>query len=336
MITLAIIRRAMRRALQWRLLLLSPVVLGVAATATLFPLAHFLGELFDHSPRWQEITASLDSPALAGLVKALMPPTAAGLATGLQTSLLLAAAFAPFLAGAALVVAETEVRPKLRALLSGAAGYYARLLRMQLVALVPLGVAGVLAAVAFGWASRVSDRATSEAATHTSGRTAWLVALACVFLGQLVVDAGRARLAAEPHRRSALFALGAGVKLVVKRPIQTLSIGLASTVVALAACAVLLVLRQQITQSSGAAILLAFLLAQLAVASIAWGHAAKLCGLVEIARELAASRGSEPKPTTASPVEPAAVSADDVPEPVVSALPASPAESAPAVAPPES
>jgi hypothetical protein len=101
-------------------------------------------------------------------------------------------------------------------------------------------------------------------------------------------------LAVEPARRSALFALGAGVQLVVKRPWRALAIGLSSTLVSLASAAVLLVLRQQIAQSSVAALLLAFLLAQLAVASIAWGHAARLCGLVEIARELGASRGAAP------------------------------------------
>lgn len=306
MIILAIIRRAMLRALQWRLLLVSPLVLLVAAAATLFPLAGFLGELLDHSTRWNEITASLDSPALAGLVKAFMTPAAAGLATAVETSLLLALIFAPFLAGAALFVAQAEPRPKVSALLSGAAGYYARLFRMQLVAVIPLGVAAILARVVFGWASHVADKATSEAATHTSGHIAWLVAIVAVVLGQLVVDAGRARLAAEPARRSALVALGAGVKLIVKRPAQTLSIGLSSTVVALVAAAVLLVIRQQITQSSGAAIVVAFLFAQLAVAAVAWGHAAKLCGLVEIARDLAASRSAQPRPATAGPVQPAA------------------------------
>ncbi len=336
MTTLAIIRRAMLRALQWRLLLVSPILLLAAAAATLLPLAHFLGELFDHSPRWQEITTSLDSPALAGLVKAFSTPAAEGLAPGIQTSVLLAVVFAPFLAGAALFVAETEARPRLRELLAGAAGYYPRLLRMQLVALIPLGVASLIVAMAFGWVRGVSDRVTSEAATHTSWRIAWLVTLLAVFLGQLVIDAGRARLAAEPHRRSALLAFGAGVKLVVKRPVQTLSVGLSSTVVALIAAAVLLVIRQQITQSSGAAVLLAFLLAQLAVAAIAWGHAAKLCGLVEIARGFVASRAAAPKPATADPVEPADDSADDVPEPVLPALPAEPAEPATTVAPLES
>jgi hypothetical protein len=353
MTTLAIIRRAMRRALQWRLLLVSPIVLWVAAAATLLPLAHFLGELFDHSPRWQEITASLDSPALLGLVKALTTPAAAGLASGIETSLVLALVFAPFLAGAALFVAQTDAPPRLRPLLAGAGAYYGRLLRMQFAALLPLAAVGLMAALAFGWASHVSDRATSEAATHTSGRLALLLTLLALFLGQLAIDAGRARLAAEPHRRSALLALGAGVKLVIKRPLQTLAIGLSSTLVAFLVAAVLLVLRQQITQSGVAALLLAFLLAQLAVAAIAWGHAARLAGLVEIARELAASRSPAPVTATAGPaeptepVEPGDLSTDDVPEPVGSALPATPsattepigpapAEPAPAAAPPES
>lgn len=323
MMTLAILRRAMRRAMQWRLLVLSPIVLAAAATATLFPLAGFLGGLFDHSTRWHEITAALDSSALAGLGKALMTPAAAGLATGVKTSLLLTALFAPFLAGAALVVAEAEARPKFRALLSGAAGYYGRLFRLQIAALIPLGIAIIVVSVALAWASGVSDRVTSEAATHTSGRLAWLVSGIAVFLAQLVIDAGRARLAAEPARRSALFALGAGVKLVVKRPRHALAIGLSSTLISLLAAAVLLVLRQQITQSGVAALLLAFLLAQLAVASIAWGHAARLCGLVEIARELAASRGAAPTS------EPAAAAAPPA-EPAPAAAAAPPAEPAPA------
>jgi hypothetical protein len=287
MTRLAIIRRAMRRALQWRLLVVSSLVLFVAAAATLFPLAQLLGELFDHSPRWRELTA-LDSPTLMGLLKASSTPAFAQVGPAVKTSLILGMLFSPFLAGAALCVAEASARPNLSALVSGAAGYYGRLLRMQLAAIIPFGAAGALAAVAFAWASGVSDRATSEAATHTSGRLAWALSVAAVFVVQLVVDAGRARLVAEPERRSVLFALGAGLKLVVKRPLQALALGASSTVLSLAVAAVFLVIRQQLTQSSGAVVLLALVFAQLGVASIAWGHAARLCGLVEIARELAA------------------------------------------------
>ena len=111
MMTLAIIRRALRRPLQWRLLVVSPIVLAAAASATLFSLAGFLGGVFDHSTRWREISSSLDSSGLAALAKALMTPAAAQLGSAVRTSVWLAVLFAPLLAGAALVVAEADARP---------------------------------------------------------------------------------------------------------------------------------------------------------------------------------------------------------------------------------
>jgi hypothetical protein len=285
MMILAMIRRAMRRALQWRLLVLSPVVLLVAATAALFPLLRALGEVFERSPRWKELTG-LDSFAAAGLAKVLQGPASGTITTGVQTSIVLALLFAPFLAGAALVVADPDAQPRLRGLLSGAAAYYPRLLRMQLAALIPLGAAGLLASLLLRWSSHVEDGATSEGATHASSRIAWTLAIALVFVAQLVIDAGRARLAAEPERRSAVKALGAGVKLIIKRPAQAFAVGVSTTVAALLIAVIVLVVRNQIAQSSGAAILFAFLFGQLAVMALAWGRAAKLCGLVEIARDL--------------------------------------------------
>jgi hypothetical protein len=295
---LSLIGRAMRRPLQWRLLMLSPVALWAAAIASLIPLLGFLGGLFDHSTRWRELTASLDSAALAGLAKATMTPAAAGVPAGIETSLVLAALLAPFLAGAALVVAESDARPRFRALLSGAGGYYGRMFRLQIAALLPLAVALIIASIALAVTSGMSERATSETATHTSHRLALLIAALAVVLAQIVADAGRARLAVELHRRSALFALGAGIKLVVKRPLDALAVGLSATVASLVAAAVLLVIRQQITQSGVVSLVLAFVLGQLAVAAIAWGHAARLCGLVEIARALGgsgATRASGPQ-----------------------------------------
>jgi len=289
MMILAMIRRAMRRALQWRLLLLSPVVLLVAALATLLPLIRVLGEMLDHSTRWRELTG-LDSYAAAGMVKAMSAPAASAIATGVQASFVLGFLLAPLLAGAALVVADADARPRLRELLSGAAGYYPRLLRMQFAALIPLAAAGLLGMLVMRWADHVDDAATSEASTHLSTRLAWFLAIALLLVAQIVVDAGRARLAAEPERRSAVKALGAGVKLLIKRPAEVLALGVSSTVIALLIAAILLVVRQQIAQSSGAAVMLAFLLGQCAVVAIAWGHAVKLCGLVEIARDVNRTR----------------------------------------------
>jgi hypothetical protein len=299
--TLALIGRAMRRPLQWRLLVLSPIVLWVAAAATLIPLLGVLGNLLDHSTRWRELTGSLDSAGLAAITRAMMMPAAAGVGAGIATSLVLTAVFSPLLAGAALVVAETDGRPRFRALLSGAAGHYGRMLRLQIAALLPLALAVAVASLALVWASGASERATSEAASQVSHRIALAAAALAVFLAQLVADAGRARLAVESHRRSALVALGAGVKLVAGRPFQALAVGLVPTVLSLAVAAVLLVLRQQIAQSGVAALLLAFVFAQLAVASIAWGHAARLCGLVDIARAAGSPPWVRPSSRSSAP-----------------------------------
>jgi hypothetical protein len=178
------------------------------------------------------------------------------------------------------------------------------MLRLQIAALLPLGVALIIGGIAMAWASGVSDHATSDAATHTSHRLALLIAALAVVVAQLVADAGRARLAVESHRRSALFALGAGVRLVVKRPLEALALGLSATLASVVVAAVLLVIRQQISQSGVVSLLLAFLLAQLAVAAIAWGHAARLCGLVEITRALGASAAPAEPPSSddAAPV----------------------------------
>lgn len=285
MTNLAIIFRAMWRALQVRLLILAPIAVTAASAASFFWLWRFLGDQLDHAPRWQSLT-SLDSSGFAALAKALASPAAgAGLGPALVTSLVLAVVVSPFLAGAALVVATTERRPRLAELLAGAAGQYPRLLRMQLAGLVPLAVAGAVIGGIQVWAAHVSEHATEAAATHTSGRIAWAVTVLAVFLAQLVIDAGRARLAVEPARRSAVVALGAGIKLLVHRPLSALVLGLAANAASLAIAAAMLVLRQQLAQTSAAAIACAFVLGQLAVAAISWGHAVRLCGLVELARD---------------------------------------------------
>lgn len=306
--TLGIIVRAMRRALQWRLLLLSPIALLVASLTTLFALSQFFGELFGNSPRWKELT-SLDSSAAAGVLKALQTSAGDGIPVAIETSLILALVFAPFLAGAALTVAsitpDGPARPRLRELLAGAGSYYPRLLRMQIAAVIPLGLAGIVISVVNKWASRASDAATSETATHTSARIALVVSIVLLFLAQLIVDAGRARLAAEPTRRSAVRALWAGVKLIRRRPLHALSLGAATMIAGLLVAAVLLVVRQQITQGSTVSIVVAFVIGQLAVAAVAWGRAAKLCGLVEIARDLVAAPAAEARSAPAAPVVPA-------------------------------
>ena len=357
MITPGLLRRSFTSAAQWRLALLGPLLLLLPAAIAMIPIARFLGEQLDHAPRWKELVPRLDSSAFFALVKQLGTPGAAGLPSGLLASLLTALLLTPLLAAAALTVARSDEAPVLRELLRGAAEHYGRLLRMQVAAFLPLGLFFAAAAALGNLQSKLAERAVTEASAQRTGRLI-LAAIALLgFLANLVLDSGRAWFAAQPSRRSAFFALGAGVKLVVRRPLQALTIGLVTALATLLFPAMVLVLRQRVTQGSGGTVAFAFLLAQIAVALVAYGHAARLIGLTELARadladcarnaafEMAPPRTSPPPPGPLSPL--AAISpVSEVPAPAPApeergpsfseppATPAPPAQASAAIAQP--
>jgi hypothetical protein len=290
-ITPGLVKRALVRAAQWRLFVFAPLVLLLPTAAALVPIARFLGEQFDHAPRWKELTARLDSAAFTDLVKVLgQKDTGAQLSPGFQLGFLLMIALSPLLAGAALTAAGKDEPPTLRELFQGAAGLYGRLLRMEVASLIPYGL-GVAALGGLGaWQGKLAEKALTQAQVTSTGRwfNAAMVVLAVV--STLLVDAGRAWFIAQPQRRSAFFALGAGVKLVFRRPIAALAVSIAPSLVGLGLAAAVVLLRQQITQSGGGAVLLALALGLLASALVSYSHAARLCGLVELAQSDAADR----------------------------------------------
>ena len=203
-------------------------------------------------------------------------------------------------------------------------------------------MAGCVAAAGLTvWQGKLAERAVTEAAAVQTGRLVFAAIAVLAFLATLVLDAGRAWFAAQPSRRSAFFALGAGAKLIARRPLQALNIGLVTALATLLLPALVMVLRQRVTQGSGGTVAFAFLLAQLAVALAGYGHAARLIGLTELARadladrarkaafEMAPPRTSPPPPE--APLSPLAtispVSAVSSPAPTA-------AESGPAFAEP--
>jgi hypothetical protein len=306
-ITPGLLRRSFARATQWRLILIAPLVLLLPTLATLVPLLRFLGEQLDHSPRWQKLIPWLDSQALCGLVREYGAAQAgSGIVSGLIASCVTVLFLSPLVAGAALAAARSdEEELALRPLLVGAAEHYGRLLRMQVAAVIPLGLAGAAWVGAAALATKAVQKAVTESHATMLERSAMAGGATAVFLAHLTVDAGRAWFAAQPARRSAFFALGAGVRLVARRPLRSLSIGLSGGLLGVGLAASIMVLRQQLPQASAAMVALAFVLAQLAVASVGWGHAARLIGLTELARADAADRarqtGFEMAPPKTSP-----------------------------------
>lgn len=281
-ITPGLLRRSALRASQWRPILLQLILLGIAAFVAGFPWLGQFDALFSKLPD-QEIVARLGSSGLTELVLRLLGPGNLHAESSALAAFVITLLTGVIFAGAILAVAASDEMLPSRELLEGAGRYYGRLFRMLFANLIPLGVCSAIVAGVVHWSSKVSEHATTEHEAERATHVAFAVALVCYVLAGVWTDLARAFFVAQPARRSALFATFAGTWLLLRRPLRALWIGLFFDVLSFLLAATLMVARQQIRQS-GWRVLLALLLAQGALALIAWGRAARLLGLVELAR----------------------------------------------------
>jgi hypothetical protein len=301
-ITPRLLRRSFRRALQWRFLLLWLVLVALPAAIALMPAWRFLNEHLGRSPRAQELAAFLDSHAVADLLKELTQ-TRAGNAfeAGALGGALLLVLCMPIGAGAAIALVRAEETIGFGGLLAGAAEHYGRMLRMLLVALVPLGLAAAGAAGLSRAAAKAAEHAVLESQALRYARAAAIAGFLLFFMAQLTVDAGRAAFAVDPQRRSAWLAWWSGVRLLAHRPWRGLLSGAAPLALAALAAALLLSLRLRVHQAGWNSLALAFLLAELAVAAVGWNRAARLIALAELMRVDAADRAARQQRLSALP-----------------------------------
>ena len=291
MITPHLFRRSLLAGAQWRLVAICWAVLLVPTLVAAMPLAGALSAMLDHSPRAAAAVAWMDGAMMSDVLRQLSEPgPSAAIPAGFLHALLLLLVLSPVAAGALVTAARSGERLPLRDLLRGAGELYGRMSRMTLVGLAVTGLSGALAGLVMKMVSRVGEKAIWETAAARQLRVGVLVSAAIVWLAHLTVDAGRARLAAEPHRRSAFRAWWAGLRLVVRRPLRALGVGATGSIVGLGLAALLLVVRLRVVQSSAGTIAVAWVLAQLAVLAIAWGRASRIFGLTELARADSAER----------------------------------------------
>lgn len=304
-------RSAFARAAGWRLLLLFAVASAVPALLAALPVWSFLSAQLDHALRAAALARALDAETLGDLLRAqaAVPGGAAALPAGLSAGALAALLLAPVHAGAALAAARTGEPLPLRELLRGAGEHYGRLLRMAVVAVLPLGLAGALSAGVLRLGRQAGERALTEGAAHQAHLAAWGAAAALAWLAHLTLDAGRAQLAVRPSRSSALLAWGAGLRLLRRRPLAAGGLGLAGTAAGLGGALVAAALRQRLLPG-----LPGLWLAPVAAAFVGWGHGARLVGLAHLGRadeEGRARRRAEalraasaPPPAPPTPPEP--------------------------------
>jgi hypothetical protein len=279
------IQLGFRRATRWRILLLCALLSAVPAALATLPVWEFLSGLLDHAPRAALLARGLEGSWLPDLARALgESPRGQAIPGWILASLVVAVFFSPALSGAILAEAGSDHPLRFRPLLTGAGRFYGRMLRMVLVGAIPLGLAGLGAVMISKGTGRAVARMVTEGAAVSRQRWALVAIGALFFVAHLTLDAGRARMAARPDRRSALVAWLSGAWLVTRHPVHAVSVGLAGALAGPVLGLVLMAVRERLPAGPWWAVVAGVLLAQVAAAAVGWGRAVRLAGLARLSR----------------------------------------------------
>lgn len=274
---------AARNALQWRLLLLWALLLLLPTLASTLPVWQLLGDALDQSPQAASLARVLDMTAVSDLMQVYKRyNTAVG--NGALVALLLTLLMSPLLSGMTIAAARAPQRLGLGGLLGGGMLEYGRLLRMLLWSSIPLGAAFVLGGLAAAPLRSLGNNAILESTANNASLAGTLVMGLFLVLAHATVDAGRAVLAADRRKTSAVRAWGEGVLLVVRRPVAALGAYIVITVAGLLLAGVVALVRVRVAPVEGLSFWGALVLTQLGVMAVAWMRAARLFALIALVR----------------------------------------------------
>lgn len=275
---------AMRAAMQWRLMLWWAVLLLLPTLAASLPVWQMLGANLDHSAHAAELAQRLDMLAIADLANSARERFLPAIGGGGMVALALTLLLSPLLAGMTIHAARAPKRPGFIDLLAGGAQEYARMFRMLVWSVVPLAIAGIIAGFAFKMAGKTIDTAILESDADHASHLAMLASLVVFALVHATIDAGRALLANERRRRSAIVAWWGGVKLMVRRPFSLLGVYVAVTGLGLLIAGLLVLARLHVPALGAGGTAGAFLLTQLAVLVLGWMRSARLFAMMALVR----------------------------------------------------
>lgn len=275
---------AARSALQWRLLLWWVLLLLLPTVVATLPVWQMLGENFDQSLYAARLAERLDLIAVGDLLGATRAHYAGAIGNGAGVALFLTLLLSPLLTSMSLAAARARDRLGFMALLASGAQGYGRMLRVLLVALIPLGIAGALSAAAFHVAGKTAETAILESDALRVSHIALAVSAVLMLLAHATIDNARALLGNDRRRRSAFLAWWQGCGLLVRQPLAVLGAYLLVTVIGLAVAAVLALARAHVPALGAAGTLGALVLAQLLVLVLGWMRSARLFALMAVAR----------------------------------------------------
>jgi hypothetical protein len=283
---LTLTTRASRAALQWRLLLLWAGLLLIPAIVAVIPVWRTLGASLDQAIHAAALAQQLDLMTVADLA-ANASRNGAAISQAAIAAIVLTLLLSPLLSGLVVTAARAPAPPGFGALLTGAISEYGRMLRMLLWSIVPLGVALAIGAGALKLADRHAATAILEADADLARHLALLLAGVLFLLACATLDAGRAALAVDRRRTSAVKAWWRGLGMLRRRPLACLAIYLVITVLGLALYALLGVARLNLAGPGPLAIAAGLLATQLAALVLAWMRSARLFALIGVKRSIA-------------------------------------------------
>lgn len=273
-------------ALQWRVLLLWVVALGLVALLAAFPFWRTLDGALSNTLGAAGYARALDALALADLSKAFDKDGSAGygmLASGLLSLLLM-----PWLTGVMLGGIRFGRTGKLGSLAAEGMREYGRQLRLMIWALLPLGIAIGLGMWWMDIAATKGDEAILAADAKVAHRWALIGAVAVFVLAHASIELTRARIAVRDDTRSVIRAWWRSLRVFFRRPIAVLGLYLLVCVIGFAVVLLFSWVRLRIAGIGWGAFVLAIVATQLIVAALAWTRLSRLRALAAVVLDDAA------------------------------------------------
>lgn len=277
--------RSMRAALQWRLLLLWTAILLLPTLIATMPVLQLLAASLNHSVQAAALAVHLDLNAISDLVVA-NARAGTGIGNGSLLALVFTLLLSPLLSGMTIQAARSAGTPDFGSLFAGGVQEYPRLLRTLAWAIVPLGIAAAIAAGAFAAANAYAGKAVLESDAGNARLAASCFALLLFVIADASLDAGRAVLASDRRRTSAVKAWWQGFRLVLRHPLTTLGIYVRITLAGLGIAGMLALVRLNATPLGFIAGTFAFLVTQAMVAALGWMRSARLFAMLELIRPM--------------------------------------------------
>jgi len=275
------IKNASRTALQWRLLLIWLGALLLPVLLAGVPLWDVLSNALDKSVHAPELAKELPLWAVTDLMSEIRRHGDAVHGAGLS-ALILTLLLSPFLTGAAITAARAHDTPRFRELFAGGVSEYPRMFRMLLWGLVLTAAAGALGGQLMDLAEKHADKAVLLSDAEPWNYAAMAAMLLLILFINATLDAGRAELAIDRRRTSAVKAWWRGLKLLWRRPGAVLGAYAIVTIAGLLLAALLGAARFNMAGANVVMLVLGFLVTQIIALILAWMRTTRLFALMTV------------------------------------------------------